>query len=138
MNLKKKLYLDIDGVLLTIKHTRPASCSGAFIEYILSHFDCHWLTTHCKGDVRNVINYLSGYFDKETLAKLSQVKATNWTTLKTEAIDFTNEFYWIEDYPFNSEKEVLIANNCLHRLVLVDLNNKDDLMRVLEFLMHIK
>src|SRR5690349_1793851 len=99
MNLKKKLYLDIDGVLLTNKHTKVADDSSLFIIYIVDKFDCFWLTTHCKGDAGNAIKYLAGYFDEKTLKVLTEIKATNWTTLKTEAIDFSHEFVWIEDYP---------------------------------------
>jgi hypothetical protein len=134
MNLKKKLYLDIDGVLLTNKHTKPADDSSLFIEYIVDKFDCFWLTTHCKGDAENAIKYLAGYFDEKILKVLTEIKATNWTTLKTEAIVFSHEFVWIEDYPFKSEKEVLLSYNRLGSLVLVDLNNRNELRRVIEIL----
>ena len=131
MPQKKRLYLDIDGVLLTVKQTIPADHSTAFIEFITERFDCFWLTTHCKGDAQNAINYLSRYFDDRTIQLLHQVKPTNWETLKTEAIDFSHDFFWLEDYPFNSEKEVLIKNNRLASLILVDLNTTNELRRVI-------
>jgi hypothetical protein len=134
MNIKKKLYLDIDGVLLMNKQTKPADDSNLFIEYIVGKFDCFWLTTHCKGDAGNAIKYLAEYFDEKILKILTEIKATNWTTLKTEAIDFSHEFVWIEDYPFNSEKEVLLSYNQLDSLVLVDLNNINELRRVIDLL----
>jgi hypothetical protein len=138
MNLKKTLYLDIDGVLLTNKHTKPADYSSLFIKYIVDKFDCLWLTTHCKGDAGNAIKYLARYFDEKTLKVLTEIKATNWTTLKTEAIDFSQDFIWIDDYPFNSEKEVLLSYNRLDSLVLVDLNNRNELRRVIDLLDKIK
>src|SRR5690348_14168215 len=131
MKLKKRLYLDIDGVLLTVKQTKPADHSAAFIEFILNNFDCYWLTTHCKEGTNNAIRYLTSYFDEQTIQLLKQVKPTNWDTLKTEAIDFSYEFLWLEDYPFNAEKEILIKNNCLGSLVLVELNTKDELKRII-------
>lgn len=134
MNLKKKLYLDIDGVLLTNKHTKPADYSSLFIKYIVEKFDCYWLTTHCKGDPENAIKYLARYYDEKTLKVLTEIKATNWITLKTEAIDFSHDFVWIEDYPFNSEKEVLMSYNRLDNLVLVDRNNREELIRVIDLL----
>jgi len=134
MSPKKRLYLDIDGVLLTVKQTRPADHSTAFIEFITENFECYWLTTHCKGDARNAIKYLTPYFDEQTLQLLRQVKPANWGTLKTEAIDFSHDFFWLEDYPFNAEKEVLIKNNRLGCLVVVDLNTKDELRRVINVL----
>jgi hypothetical protein len=132
MKFKKKLYLDIDGVLLTNKNTKPADDSSLFIEYIVDKFDCFWLTTHCKGDIGNTMKYMARYFDEKTLKVLTEIKATNWTNLKTEAIDFSHEFVWIEDYPFNSEKEVLLSYNRLDSLVLVDLNNRNELRRVID------
>jgi hypothetical protein len=134
MKLKKRLYLDVDGVLLTLKQTKPANHSIAFIEFITKTFECYWLTTHCKGDAHNAIRYLTPYFDEQTLQLLNQVKPTNWDTLKTEAIDFSHDFFWIEDYPFNAEKEVLAKYGRLENLILVDLNNKDELKRIVSLM----
>lgn len=130
MKSKKRLYLDIDGVLLSVKQTKPADHSIKFIEFILENFDCYWLTTHCKGDARNAIKYLALYFDDQTLQLLHQVKPTTWQTLKTEAIDFSHDFFWLEDYPFNAEKEVLVKYGRLNDLIVVDLHNKDELRRI--------
>jgi hypothetical protein len=130
----KRLYLDIDGVLLTVKQTKPADHSTTFIEFITENFDCYWLTTHCKGDAHNAIKYLTPYFDEQTLQLLSQVKPTKWETLKTEAIDFSQNFFWLEDYPFNAEKEVLAKYGRLENLIVVDLNNTDELRRIVEVL----
>ena len=134
MIAKKRLYLDIDGVLLTVKQTKPADHSATFIEFIVDNFDCYWLTTHCRGDANNAIRYLTSYFDDQTLQLLNKVKPTNWETLKTEAIDFSHDFFWLEDYPFNAEKEVLSKYNQLQSLILVDLNNKDELKRIVNIL----
>ena len=134
MKLQKRLYLDIDGVLLTLKQTKPAIHSIEFIEFITGTFDCYWLTTHCKGDANNAIRYLTSYFDLHTLQLLNQVKPTNWDTLKTEAIDFSHDFFLLEDYPFNTEKEVLVKHGRLEDLILVDLNNTNELMRIKKLL----
>ncbi len=55
-----KAYLDIDGVLLTRKHNLPEHIEE-FIDFMLSHFDCYWLTTHCRNGENRVINYLSQF-----------------------------------------------------------------------------
>ena len=100
---KKRLYLDIDEVLLTTKLTRPSENVIEIIDYILEHFDCYWITTHCNADSNREINYLSQYFDDKVLQKLQHFKPSNWFTLKTEAFDFTTDFIWLEDYPFLTE-----------------------------------
>jgi hypothetical protein len=74
----KNLYLDIDGVLLTTKHTQAAPGVDEFVEFITQHFTCYWLTTHCKGDSAPALRYLSGFLKPATLEKLRRaVRPTN-------------------------------------------------------------
>jgi len=131
---KPKLFIDIDGVLLTAKLTKPAENLREFIDYILENFDCYWLTTHCKGDTKPTLDYLASFLDDETINKLKQIKPTYWTTLKTEVFDFSSDFFWLEDYPLDAEISVLSEHNSLNSLLLVDLNQKDELKRVIEVL----
>jgi hypothetical protein len=86
-----KIYLDIDGVLLTTKNPQKADTSEVFIDFLRSNFDCYWLTTHCKGDVKTVISYLSKYFDDRIINLLKQVKPTNWDTLKRKFQRFSSQ-----------------------------------------------
>ena len=127
-----KLYLDIDGVLLTTKNTQPAEYSNEFIDYIISHFDCYWLTTHCKGNTIYALEYLSKYFSQQTIDKLKCIKPTQWDTLKTEAIDLSEEFIWLDDYPFIAEKEFLKVHNCENKLIIVNLNRQNELKKIME------
>lgn len=133
-----KLYLDIDGVLLHNKEDKAADHAAELIEYITSEFDCYWLTTHCKGDAEPAVEYLSSYFPEETVERLTEIKPTYWDTLKTEAIDFERDFIWLEDCPFQAEKEVLGNFAASESLYTVDLNRKDELSNVLEYLKGIK
>lgn len=131
---RRKIYLDIDGVLLTTKQKKVAEHSVEFINFLIDNFECYWLTTHCKGGNSTVIKYLSMYFDKQTLHKIASIKSTNWTTLKTEGIDFTSDFYWIDDCPFNSEIKILEKNRCSDKLIVANLNNIDELNRITNIL----
>ena len=97
-----KMYLDIDGVILKKDLTIP-EYGKEFISYIITNHDCYWLTTHCKGDNNNALNHLSKSYPLSTLEQLKNIKPTNWTDLKTEAIDLNSDFIWLEDYPFESE-----------------------------------
>lgn len=127
----KKIYLDVDGVLLTNKHTQAASYGNEFIDAIVSKYDCFWLTTHCKdGDTSIVLDRLSKYYSADIMKKLQKVKPTIWNTLKTEAIDFKSDFQWIDDYVFTAEKKILEQKNCLDRLLIVDLNKEDELLKI--------
>lgn len=52
---------------------------------------------------------------------MKNILPTNWDTLKTEAIDFSQPFLWFDDDLFNEERKVLIENNCLDSWVEIDL-----------------
>ena len=126
-----KLYLDIDGVLLTAKHTQAAPGVDEFVEFITQHFACYWLTTHCKGDSVPALRYLSRFLQPTTVEKLRQaVRPTTWDTLKTEAIEVTADFYWLDDSPFQVEIAYLQTRGVADRLVVVNLNRPDELSTI--------
>lgn len=125
-----KAYIDIDGVILTKKNTQLAEGLYDFLDFLTKSFDCYWLTTHCKGDSKNVLEHLSRFIDDNILEIISSIKATNWTTLKTEAIDMTNDFLWFDDYPLQAEIEQLKLNGKLDNLIIINLDNQDELQRV--------
>ena len=131
---KTKLYIDIDGVLLKNREDKAVEGISSFIRFIVSNFDCYWLTTHCKGDAQTAMEYLSEYLTYEDLKLLQKVKATDWNTLKTEAIDFTSDFYWIDDYAMNAEKEILQMKGKLDSLILVE--NDSDIPAIIKKLSH--
>lgn len=128
------LYLDIDGVLLDYATDGPAENAIIFIDFITSEFDCHWLTTHCQGDSTTAVEYLAEYFPPEVIAKLKVVKPTVWRTLKTEGIDFSKPFIWLDDCPFQAEIEMLDSKGASDSLFKVNLGNRDELLGVIEFL----
>jgi hypothetical protein len=129
------LYLDIDGVLLTAKHTQAAPGVDAFVAFITQHFACRWLTTHCKSDNAPALRYLAKFLEPATLEMLRQVQPTTWDTLKTEAIDIKADFYWLDDSPFQSEIAHLQARGVADRLVVVDLNRPDELSNIVQNLL---
>ena len=64
------------------------------------------------------------------MEKISRVKPTNWDALKTDAINFDEKFYWLDDYPFRAELDVLKQHNQGKRCIVVDLNNYNELKNV--------
>ena len=129
-----KLYIDIDGVLLTTKNQKAATDIEVFVAFITHEFDCYWLTTHCKGRVDTAITYLSQFLEEVTIEYLKKIKPTNWDSLKTDAVDFQSDFIWLDDAPFQSEIKVLEFYNCEKSLLLVDLSNPTELLEIMEFL----
>jgi hypothetical protein len=106
---RMKLYLDIDGVLLGHHDGKHGLAGGAgeFIQYVTEHFDCYWLTTHCKGDAAPVLKYLRPYVDDEIYTALRLIRPAGFRVFKTEALDPGDDFIWIEDKPLAAEIEWL-------------------------------
>lgn len=66
-----KLYLDIDGVILT-KNKKVPDGAPELISFVLKYFDCHWLTTHCRAGANRAIEYLSDFYQAEELDQLKK------------------------------------------------------------------
>ena len=107
--LKKNVYIDIDGVILT-KGVVPALHLDKFLRYVLDKYSVFWLTSRCHGDSKYTLSYLSKFFPEETVNLFKQIKPTNFLVDKTEAIDFNKRFFWLDNEIFESEKTTLIKN----------------------------
>ena len=116
------IYLDINGVLLT-KNLEPALFVNYFLNKALKKNKVYWLTTHSKSQKENPINYLAQFFDKETLELMKLINMPKWNVLKTEAIDFTQEFLWFDDSLLQAEEAVLKGKGKYNSWVKVDLDN---------------
>lgn len=133
----KKLYIDIDGVLLTNRHTQQPEYAVEFIDYVTSTFDCYWLTSHCKEgekSIKSLLQYLSPYYDEETIRKLNTIKPTSWETAKTEALDFNSDFFWLDDFVFEFEKKILESHHKLDRWIEINLSDINELKRTRDLL----
>lgn len=116
------IYLDIDGVLLA-NDLVPALHAKEFLQFVLEKYpdSTYWLTTHCKGDASVPIRHIGHMFDDETVEIMKKIKATDWQTAKTEAIDFSQPFLWFDDDLFYSEKVDLEKHEVLENWIEVDL-----------------
>lgn len=121
----KNLYLDIDGVLLT-KQGVSASHIVKFLQYATDNFDCYWLTTHCDGDATPAFLYLVGKLPPDAVPYLEKIKPTKWKLWKPEAIDFTGDFYWLDDYAFEEDRKILAEHQALDKLITIDLKADPD------------
>ena len=62
------IYLDIDGVLIA-NEMNPANYANEFIEYVLINYpeSTYWLTTHCQGDIKDVLKHIGHLFPEKTI-----------------------------------------------------------------------
>jgi len=128
-----KLFIDIDGVLLR-KNQQAAPNLLSLLTFSQQNFECFWLTTHCKGDAQTAVRYLCHHVGSDMLPFIMHIQPTYWDTLKTEAIDFQQPFYWLGDYALLAEKQALMKNKCLDRLIDVNLRTEGELQRIMSLL----
>lgn len=121
-----RAYIDIDGVLLRNGRGGPELIPrfSRIIGYLKKNFDCYWLTTHVRSGVGSAgaINKLAPFWNKARVDTgiLDSIHPADWQTLKTEAIDFTQPFLWLEDSPLIAECRICEEKGCLDNIVLVD------------------
>ena len=126
------LYFDIDGVLIQ-KDGKPANGLLEFLEYTTANFNCYWLTTHCAGGGNRVDEHLENYLSDELLLLTKKIQPNDWNNLKTDGIDFSQPFLWLDDWLPLAEKRVLEQNNCLENCLKIDLReNPNQLQSVLK------
>ncbi|MFW0862061.1 MAG: hypothetical protein ACKKL6_00535 [Candidatus Komeilibacteria bacterium] len=118
------IYLDIDGVLIhdaLDKYQQPADGLVEFLKYITNNHDVYWLTTHCKGDTEHLLEYLRDRISVEAMEYARLIKPTTWGTWKTEGIDFSKDFRWLDDDVYRLEHAALKERNCENKLINIDL-----------------
>ena len=124
------IYLDINGVLLNNDLT-PAKGVTSFLKYVTENHTVYWLTTHCKGGENNAVWYLERILPVEAHQYLDKILPTNWSTWKTEAIDFSQDFRWMDDNVFKTELEVLAKHDCVDKLIKINLQGTFNLVWLL-------
>lgn len=134
-----KIFLDVDGVLLGIDRERPqrlllADHALDFLAFVLARAEVWWLTPHCRGDGRTVVDHIvrhSKASDRERVLKLApQVRATDYRALRTEALPADGRFVWLDDAPEQGELAMLRSRGWLDRWLFVDTREEpEDLLR---------
>lgn len=129
--MRQNIYLGIDGVILT-KGVVPALHLDKFLTYILGHYSVSWLSSRCRGSSDYTSKYLSQFLPPETVALTAGIKPTSFQLDKTEAIDFSKEFFWLDGQLFDSEKNTLKKHGEYDSWIELDLiKNPDQLLYLL-------
>lgn len=123
--LRENIYLDIDGVILT-KGVLPTAHLDKFLKYILGNYSVFWLTSKYRGETKEILKYLSQFLTPEIVALLERIKPTQFDLDKTEAIDFSKEFFWLDDELFDSEKNTLRKHGVYDSWIELDLIKNPD------------
>ena len=116
------IYLDIDGVLL-VNENHVANFADELLQAILREFpdSTYWLTTHNWQGENRAKAVLAPHLKPETVAILDKIKSTEWKEMKTEGIDFSQKFLWLDDDLWPEELEALEKHEATDNFVLIDL-----------------
>jgi len=138
------VYLDIDGVLLSTDRERPSRLALAdhaveFLGFVVANFDVYWLTPACRGDAIAAMDHLVRHArlsDREHLMGLcARIRATNYKTLRTEALPAGEPFIWIDDAPSDAELADLRARGLFQSWLWIDTREEpEDLLRAKKIL----
>jgi hypothetical protein len=130
--MQPNIYLDIDQVLIA-NENYAANYASDLIKYVVENFPTYWLTTHVMdGNAQTAIDHIGHLFDEATVELMRQIKGTSWRILKTEAIDMSKPFIWLDDDCLEEERAVLLKHNCLENWREINLfENEDQLLDIL-------
>ncbi len=130
------IYLDIDGVLL-INESHAAPHADELLQAILKEFpdNTYWLTTHnWKGENR-AKEVLAPHLKPETALLLDKIKTTEWSEKKTDAIDFSQRFLWLDDDLWPEELEDLEKHGATDNFVSIDLQkDPEQLQKIIDLI----
>ena len=124
------IYLDIDGVLLA-NETHAANFADELLQEVLRQYpdSTYWLTTHNWRGKNRAKEVLAPHLRAETVPLLDKIKLTVWNEMKTDGIDFSEKFIWLDDDLWEDELKVLEEYNATDNFILVDLNKNPDQLK---------
>lgn len=129
---KRNIYLDIDGVLLA-NENNAAQYADEFLQAILEKYpdSTYWLTTHNWNGENRTREVLAPYLKPETVALLDKIKESEWNELKTDAINFDEDFLWFDDDLWPDELKALEKHEATEQFILVKLDEDPEILKKL-------
>ncbi len=104
------IYLDIDGTMIYEDRwdmANPAADGLAEFIIALRPHTTYWLTTHCRdGNPERAREIMKRYLPPELHADVDRIQPTVWDMMKTEGVNWSQDFIWFDNdiSPFEWEK----------------------------------
>lgn len=130
------IYLDVDGVLLA-NDKEAARHADELIQAVVSEYpeSTYWLTTHVWRGENRINQVLAPHLKPETVALLDKIKPTVWNEMKTDGINFSEKFIWLDDDLWEDELKVLEEHDATDNFIMIDLaKNPDQLSDIIDLL----
>ena len=124
------VYLDIDGVLLA-NENNAANYADEFLQAVLAAYpdSTYWLTTHNWRGENRTKEVLAPHLRPETVPLLDKIKPSVWNEMKTDGINFSEKFIWLDDDLWQDELKVLERHNATDNFILIDLKKNPDQLK---------
>lgn len=124
------VYLDIDGILLA-NENNAANYADEFLQAVLAAYpdSTYWLTTHNWRGENRTKEVLAPHLKPETVLLLDKIKPSVWNEMKTDGINFSEKFIWLDDDLWQDELKVLERHNATDNFVLIDLQKNPDQLK---------
>ena len=126
------VYLDIDGVLLA-NENNAANYADEFLQAVLAAYpdSTYWLTTHNWRGENRTKEVLAPHLRPETVPLLDKIKPSVWNEMKTDGINFSEKFIWLDDDLWQDELKVLERHNATDSFILIDLQKNPDQLKTI-------
>ncbi len=124
------VYLDIDGVLLA-NESNAANYADEFLQAVLAAYpdSTYWLTTHNWRGKNRTKEVLAPHLRPETVPLLDKIKPSVWNEMKTDGINFSEKFIWLDDDLWQDELKVLEQHNATDNFILIDLQKNPNQLK---------
>jgi len=124
------IYLDIDGVLLA-NESNAANYADEFLQAVLAAYpdSTYWLTTHNWRGENRTKEVLAPHLRPETVPLLDKIKPSVWNEMKTDGINFSEKFIWLDDDLWQDELKVLEQHNATDNFILIDLQKNPNQLK---------
>lgn len=101
------IYLDIDGTMIhEDEWGRDNLAAAGLAEFIIAlrPYDTYWLTTHCRnGNPERPREIMKRHLPESLHPDIDRIKPTVWDTMKTQGIDWTEDFIWFDNDIMDAE-----------------------------------
>ncbi len=124
------VYLDSDGVLVANEKS-AAHYADEFLQAVLVAYpdSTYWLTTHNWRGENGTKEVLAPHLKPETVPLLDKIKPSVWNEMKTDGINFSEKFIWLDDDLWEDELKVLEQHNATDNFILIDLKKNPDQLK---------
>ena len=126
------VYLDIDRVLLA-NENNGSNYADEFLQAVLAAYpeSTYWLTTHNWRGENRTKEVLAPHLKPETVPLLDKIKPSVWNEMKTDGINFSEKFIWLDDDLWEDELKVLERHNATDNFILIDLQKDPDQLKAI-------